>query len=68
MEPEEELELPIGPIYTLPVPPSCREDIFWFPEGYAMISWTDRPLSPESIEELTEWLALMARKVKRGAK
>lgn len=44
---------------------TMRQDVFSLAEGEAVIHWPS-PLSPDSIQDLEEWLELVKRKIRRS--
>ncbi len=58
------------PQVPAPVPagkvPGMRQEVFALAEGDVTIQWPER-LSPDSLEDFTDWLRILERKIKRNA-
>jgi len=63
----QEKPKPAGDLPALPLPSkqTMRQDIFSLAEGTVSIQWPT-PLSPESIEDLKDWLKIVERKIARS--
>jgi hypothetical protein len=58
-----------APTGRLPVPPKgvgMRQEVFSLTEGDVTIQWPER-LSADSLEDFTDWLRILERKIKRAA-
>lgn len=62
---EKPVTIPERPVLSSPQKYSMRQDIFSLVEGTVTIQWPT-PLSPESIEDLKDWLKIVERKISRS--
>lgn len=61
------VDLPGAPPKPLPARAGMNQDTFTLDEGQVVLQWPSR-ISPESYEDLKDWLDLMARKVSRAVR
>ena len=66
MADETKIEKAVTPIQTTPQS-GTRQDVFSLPEGAVIVHWSF-PLSPDSFQDIDDWLDILKRKIGRSVK